>query len=111
MDYDKALQQFVDENQRKLAEHYEKNLTNLDTPSLEVDPGRAYDRVVKVKPSGRKSVFCFVKKRENTAKGDEIGDILKAASWKGPAKHPRGNIFDASRLTATTTFGARYINR
>jgi hypothetical protein len=32
-------------------------------------------------------VHCFVDKRN--------GDILKAASWKTPAKHARGNIFDS----------------
>lgn len=32
-------------------------------------------------------VHCFVDKTN--------GDVLKAASWKAPAKHARGNIYDA----------------
>lgn len=39
--------------------------------------------------STSKSVHCFIDTKEET-----FGDILKPASWKTPAKHARGNIFD-----------------
>lgn len=105
--YDKALQRFVDETNRKIAKHYEEHLTVLDPPILSVDSGEAYDRVVRESSDGSRSVFCFVKKRSGTSKGDEIGDILKAVSWHGPAYRALGNIFNASRLTTATPFGVR----
>jgi hypothetical protein len=43
------------------------------------------------------SVFCFVAAEETTTKGlglVSVGDVLKAAGYKKPAKHARGNIFD-----------------
>ena len=44
--------------------------------------GQRYVRVIR-----GTGVHCFVDKTN--------GDVLKAASWKAPAKHARGNIFDA----------------
>ncbi len=68
-------------------------------PVLSIDPnGKKYARIVRNEPSG-KSVYCFVN-REN-------GDILKSASWKAPAQHARGNIFDADPSQAITEYGAK----
>jgi hypothetical protein len=47
-----------------------------------VDVGRRYMRVV----IGT-AAHSFVDR--------ETGDVLRPASWAGPAKHARGNIFDA----------------
>ncbi len=43
------------------------------------------------------SVFCFVAAENTQTKGlgtVSVGDVLKAAGYKKPAKHHRGNIFD-----------------
>lgn len=38
------------------------------------------------------------------------GDVLKPASWKTPAKHARGNIFDAANgLGSMGVFGPAYL--
>ena len=38
------------------------------------------------------------------------GDILKPATYKAPAKHARGNIFDADYgLSRTTPYGPEYL--
>lgn len=38
------------------------------------------------------------------------GDVLKAASWKAPAKHARGNILDAKNgLGAMGPYGPAYL--
>jgi hypothetical protein len=38
------------------------------------------------------------------------GDILKPATWKAPAKHPRGNLFDESNgLAHVTPHGPAYL--
>jgi hypothetical protein len=48
------------------------------------------------------SVHCFVNK--------ENGDVLKAAGWKAPAKHARGNIFDDNNgLGSMNPYGPQYL--
>lgn len=37
------------------------------------------------------------------------GNILKAASFRTPAKHARGNIFDPDPLKAVTVYGGQYL--
>lgn len=50
-----------------------------------------------------KSAWAFVDKRN--------GDVLKPASWKAPAKHPRGNIFDSNNgMGMITAWGPKYLN-
>jgi len=40
----------------------------------------------------------------------ETGDIFKPATWRAPAKHARGNIFDEGRgLTQISAFGPKYL--
>lgn len=60
-------------------------------------PGPKYVKVVH-----GSSVYCFID-RSN-------GDVLKAASWSRPAKHPRGNIFDESNgLSRCQWTGPEYL--
>jgi hypothetical protein len=57
-------------------------------------------RYVKVVRGG--GVHCFVDKT--------TGDVLKPASWKAPAKHARGNIFDAKNgLASMGPHGPAYL--
>lgn len=50
------------------------------------------------------SVHCFVDITN--------GDVLKAASWKAPAKHARGNIYDdAYGLKAMGEYGPAYLRK
>ena len=73
--FEAALQTFLDGCQK---------LIHLGS-ALSQEPGARYIRIV-VSGPGR-SVYCFV--------DFSSGDVFKAASWKTPAKHARGNIFDA----------------
>ena len=64
------------------------NMENVESPNYTVTFGRKYARVISRDDNGAGgSVWGFV----------EIltGDIYKAAGWKAPAKHVRGNIADA----------------
>lgn len=63
------------------------------------DKGSKYYRIWSEQGSS-KSVYCFVEK--------ETGDIYKAASWKIPAKHARGNIKDPT-MSGLTAYGAVYL--
>jgi hypothetical protein len=83
---------------------YAKNFPTLNAPFLEMSDGRRYIRVDRVDNSGyrSRSIHVFIDKK--------TGDILKAASYKAPAKHARGNIFDASwGLQEMTPHGASYL--
>jgi hypothetical protein len=63
--------------------------SNGAPPTLSVEHGPRYIRVVANKADGDRSAFCFIDK--------QTGDVLKTAGWKGPAKNfARGNIRDAN---------------
>jgi hypothetical protein len=79
-----------------IAEGHERYTT------FDVKWGRKYAKVVtgNTRSSGG-SVFCFVDRTN--------GDILKAASYKAPAKHARGNVLRDDRLNAVGRYGANYM--
>ena len=58
--------------------------------TLYVKPGRKFDKVIH-----GTSVWGFVAKTDGVLKGIPyfVGDVFKAAGWRGPAKHVRGSIF------------------
>ena len=84
------------------ADYYAKSLKNLTPPDTEVSFGRKYAKILVVDDSGRR-VHSFVNLTN--------GDILKAATFNAPAKHARGNVFDANcgRGTAWNEIGANYL--
>jgi hypothetical protein len=83
-----------------LAAHAAKGYT-FPADVLSIDDGaKKYARIVKSSP-GSRSVYCFVDLA--------TGDILKAASWKAPAKHARGNIRGTNALAGLTEHGAAYM--
>ena len=88
-------QKLVDEHLRNY--HWESNLV--------VNKGRRYDKIVQVDignnhPSSR--VWAFVDKTN--------GDILKPESWRKPAKHARGNIYEEDRMLFVYHSGPAYMD-
>lgn len=65
---------------------------------LTYERGNKYARIVEEMGSQR-SVFCFIDLSN--------GDILKAASWKTPAKHARGNIINGA--SEVGPYGPKYL--
>lgn len=58
----------------------------------------------------RQGVYCFVATEDGQSKelgSYKEGDIFKAASWKAPAKHVRGNIY--TDLSKCRHYGMEYI--
>jgi hypothetical protein len=104
--FEKRLQKFVDVAQRIINDHYMETWPTKakeDYDVLEIQEGKRYAKIVRKDPrhSGG-SVHCFVDKTN--------GDILKAASWKAPAKQARGNIFDEDFGASTMTqWGCKYL--
>lgn len=97
-----AINEFLGAVNVKLAAHYgDSKFSGM----VEADWGKKYVRIVKRdifdgavrKESG--SAFCFV--------DIETGAILKAASWKTPAKHARGNIANGAK--DVSAYGAIYL--
>lgn len=77
-----------------------KNFPNLSNDVLSIEPGRKYAKVVR-ESYGCRHAFCFIDLA--------TGDILKAASWKAPAKHARGNIFAPNPVAGIGPYGADYL--
>ena|SRR6218665_2967328 len=96
-----AINEFLGAVNAKLAKHYGESKFSA---VVSADWGKKYVRIVRhdvfegVKREGG-SAFCFV--------DIETGAILKAASWKTPAKHARGNI--ANGAADLTAYGAIYL--
>lgn len=88
MNIDSTLSEFVARLQSLYNDYYKTRYDNLSPPIIEVAYGKRYAKIVACDTYGscQKSVYCFVD-RSN-------GDILKAATWKAPAKGKRGSIFN-----------------
>lgn len=99
--FDATILAFAVRVQEMVNEHTAENFPSLTPETISIDPnGRKYVRIVRSGDSSR-SVYCFVER--------ETGNILKAASWKTPAKGARGNIYaDDHGMQAVTAYGAVY---
>ena len=98
-----ALTAFVAAAQSIIDAHFAAHLKNLTADKLTVEPGRKYAKIVRsYSTGGGRSVFCFVDMTN--------GNVLKAETWKKPAKHARGNIFTPDNgASAVTEYGAHYM--
>ena len=101
-DFNTALDTFVAGCQVIVTENdkrYEN--VNFDT-KIAITRGRRYVKLVKSDFSESRSVYCFVDQTN--------GNVLKAASWKAPAKHARGNILNEDNgLSTMGPYGAAYL--
>ena len=86
-EYDNKLQTFMEGCQTIVNNYYTTSFPNLVPSKLVVEGGSRYTKIAtyregKVEKS-MGSVYCFVDKTN--------GDVLKAATWKQPAKGARGD--------------------
>ena len=99
------LREFVLTVEGKIREHYRTLYTRSNPPtiSLSVKEGGRFYKVVETENGTSDRVYCFVEK--------STGDIYKAATYKAPAKHVRGSIFDENCgwRTAVNEYGAVYL--
>jgi hypothetical protein len=94
-DFDTALTAWLQRAQALVTAEY-----GNESPQLSVMDSRyRYIRIVRTIYGDQKSVFCFIDR--------ETGDVLKAAGWKRPAKHARGNIFTGK--DGITAYGGIYM--
>jgi hypothetical protein len=73
---------------------------------LTLKPGRKFIKVVE-----GSRVWGFIAKVDGVHKDVPMlkGDILKAATWRAPAKHSRGSIFDAEMHKSFSWTGPNYL--
>ena len=84
MNIKESIINFVEvELQDNVTSYYTKNYPSLAIPKMEVSFGQKYAKVI-----NNTSVWGFVDLSN--------GDLLKAASWRTPAKHSRGNILNGT---------------
>lgn len=84
---------FIDEvNAKRLAYYAKANMPN-QYEDLVAEIGSKYIRLW----TGT-CCWGFISRVDGVLKGAPIkkGDLLKAATWKAPAKHARGNIIDGT---------------
>jgi len=78
------------------------NFTEINDCDFEITEGKKYFKVIKKNKVGTSaSVHSFINK--------ENGDIYKAATYKAPAKHPRGNIFNNNGADALDCYQVKYL--
>lgn len=90
------LNRFLDECQEMINEAYKANSV---IPKLSVEPGSRFLKIVKGDGSCR-SAYGFIE--------IATGDVYKAASWKVPAKHVRGNVKNHAN-TCAGPYGIVYL--
>lgn len=107
-DIDKAVNMLVKGVQKKINDDFKRNYKNLKPHVLQIKKGGRYIKIISVRGNGGKSVHTFVDAKQ----GPTFGDILKPASWKAPAKHARGNVFDGSwGVNSVGVYGPAYLKR
>ena len=108
----KEVKDWMEACQARIDEYMEKSgYAPLQAKKISIVGGRRYIKVVaksyimsqegEYRENGC-SVWAFI---------DAInGDIRKPASWKAPAKHARGNLFDESKGQSwMTAYGPQYL--
>lgn len=101
--FDIALRVFVEGCQNIHTDYMACEFPNMAPDEITSKIGKRYAKIIRthVANNGR-SVHCFVDITN--------GDVLKAASWKAPAKHARGNIFDEhDGLKNMNEYGPAYL--
>ena len=99
-----ALTAFIKGCQRIHTDHMKQHHPNVTPDVIGRRPGKKYVKIVRARAGeAGGSVHCFVDMTN--------GDVLKAASWKAPAKHARGNIFDEHNgLGSMGEYGPAYLH-
>ena len=100
-----AVSEFIKKVNTDIDVYYAKNLSNLTPTHLMLEVGNKFLRLWQ-----GTSCWGFISRVDGDLKGAPIkkGDLLKAASWKAPAKHARGNIMDGTAKYGV--YGPSYIN-
>ena len=102
LSFDKAMDNLL----VKIQDNYNNWSANPRTLDLKLNVGRKFIKVVE-----GSRVWGFIAKVDGTHCGLPMskGDILKAASWRAPAKYSRGSIFDKEMHKSFSWTGPNYL--
>lgn len=95
------FQQYLQEAQRVHNNYMDKNFPNNEKKTITYEDGKRYIKVITERGLHDRSSHSFIDKTN--------GDILKAASWKAPAKHARGNLFVEGWKDSLEWHGVKYL--
>lgn len=97
------LEQWLAGAQRLIAVNHNASGYSFPMAQLSIERGKRYAKIVRTTNGhNSRSVHCFIDLTN--------GNVLKAATWKAPAKHARGNLNDASGgLSCMGPYGAAYL--
>lgn len=98
-DITQAITAYIESVQTITSEKFARDYPNLGTPTITASYGIKYARIITESGSSR-SVHSFIDLK--------TGDVLKAESWKRPAKGVRSNLFDVNHgLGSVDSYGTR----
>jgi len=96
-EFEKALTAWLATAQEIIEVNHERAGYHSPAATLSTMYGRRYVRIVRHDLGPSRSAHCFIDRTN--------GDVLKAASWKAPAKNfARGNIYTGN--AGVTEYGA-----
>jgi hypothetical protein len=101
MNITEQIETFRASLENMLVQHHAERFAVLPPPSIEISMGKRFARIIK-KDGSSTSAYGFIDLTN--------GDLLKAASWKAPAIHARGNIFAENMLDGCGPYGMKYLN-
>ena len=91
--FETSFKTFLAGAQAKYEKTMKASFSNLNRDEFTVKEGKRYIKIL-----AGTSVNIFVDKT--------TGDVLKPASWRAPAKHARGNIFNSDNgLNCISDYG------
>ena len=96
--------EWLDKVNKKRQEHWDTTYTHKEYTPLVKEKGRKYMKLL-----DGTTVWAFISMVDGMNKGVEVkvGDLLKPADWRTPAKHSRGNIFEGT--DSWDYFGPSYL--
>lgn len=112
-DFDTRLDEFVADCQAMIDKHFKEDFPT-QSKKIAIRPGgKKYIAIDVMRDDKAESIWAFIAVGDGHSKGMghyKKGDIFKSASYKTPAKHARGNIFDdAKGMEHVTSYGPAYL--
>ena len=99
MNITEQIEKFRASLENMLVQRHAERFAVLPPPSIEISIGKRFARIIRNDPGA--SAYGFIDLSN--------GDLLKAASWKAPAMHARGNIFADDMLAGCGPYGMAYL--
>jgi hypothetical protein len=107
LEIEHAFEMLIPKIQALLTDHYQTHYISLTAPTIRVEKGRKYWKLISVAPhrtGDSSTVYAFIRRSD--------GAILRPASWKSPelrVKNPvHGYITDDHCLEWFSSAGVRY---